>query len=242
MMRLLTLLAFLCVFSPNSWAQVEEIPSDSTSKKVKKVGFYFSLDVRRSVVRELPVRISGLKIGVTFKGNHSIGLGYYNMGRPIFGGLYISKPIEYDEDKTLISKRDGSNFDVHTRIKLEMAYTSLFYEHRFFTHRRWNMDVNGQFGIGSVHIYAYDKANGQQLFNNRPKKDFIKLVEGSVSVQYKLVEWLGLGAGIGYRYMIQPNDYISTTFNYPIWALKFILFPTKLVPVFKGQRKWYELE
>ena len=91
-----------------------------------------------------------------------------------------------------------------------------------------------------MYFYAYHKATGRQLFNGRQKKDFIKLVEASVSVQYKIVEWLGLGAGIGYRYMIQPNDYISTTFNYPIWSLKFILFPGKLVPVFKGKKKWYK--
>lgn len=211
---------------------------DSTSSK--RSSFYFALDVRRSIVRELPVRISGLKIGVTFKRNHSIGIGYYNMGRPILGGLRISRPVEYDENKTLISKRDGSNFHLHARIKMEMAYASLFYEHRFFTHRKWNMDINGQFGFGNVYIYAYDKATGRQLFNGKPKKDFIKLVEGSVSVQYKIVEWLGLGAGVGYRYMIQPNDYISTTFNYPIWSLKFILFPGKLIPVFKGRKKWHE--
>lgn len=231
----LLFLLLAATFSTKSIAQ-----ADSTSTKTKKASFYFALDVRRSIVRELPVRISGLKIGVTFKRNHSIGIGYYNMGRPIFGSFRISRPVEYDENKTLISKRDGSSFDLNARIKLEMAYASLFYEHRFFTHRKWNMDINGQFGFGNVYFYAYDKATGRQLFNGKPKKDFIKLVEASVSVQYKIVEWLGLGAGVGYRYMIQPNDYISTTFNYPIWSLKFILFPGKLVPVFKGQKKWYE--
>lgn len=188
------LLSVVIFFSTESIAQ-----TDSTLTKIKKASFYFALDVRRSIVREIPVRISGLKIGVTFKRNHSIGIGYYNMGRPIFGGLYISRPVEYDENRTLISKRDGSNFDLHARIKMEMAYASLFYEHRFFTHRKWNMDVNGQFGFGNVYIYAYDKETGRQLFNGRPKKDFIKLVEASVSVQYKIVEWLGLGAGVGYR-------------------------------------------
>lgn len=229
---------FISLLIITSFASKGIAQDDSTTSK--RSTFYFALDVRRSIVRELPVRISGLKMGVTFKQNHSIGIGYYNMGRPILGGIHISRPVEYDENKTIVSKRDGSRFDLNARIKLEMAYASLFYEYRFFTHRKWNMDVNSQFGFGNVYIYAYDKVNDRQLFNGKPKKDFIKLVEASVSVQYKIVEWLGLGAGIGYRYMIQPNDYISTTFNYPIWSLKFILFPGKLVPVFKGKKKWYE--
>jgi hypothetical protein len=238
-MRILSTLIFLQL-SVLSFAFGQDSTSENADyKRSKKIGFYFSLDIRRSVVRDVPVRISGLKMGVSFLKNHALGIGYYNLGRPILGGLYVSNPVEYDEQRTFISRKSGQNLNLHARIKLEMAYASLFYEHRFLARRKWNMDVTAQYGLGHLYIYAYDKIDGH-LIGGKAKRDNISLVEGSVSVQYKIVEWFGIGAGFGYRYMINPNEYISTTFNYPIWTLKLILFPLKLGPVFKGQKKWYK--
>ena len=211
---------------------------DSTSRKKKKYGLYFSFDIRKSLVREIPVRMSGLKIGITFHKKHSIGIGYYNLGRPIFNDYYISDPAEYDASQTLFSKKQGKKIDVETTVKLSLAYASFFYEYRFLARRKWNMDFNTQFGAGIVNIEVINKTNGRLI--GAPKKDLVKLLEASVIVQYKIFSWLGLGAGMGYRYMINPNEYISTTFNYPIWTVRLVLFPAKLRPVFKGEKKWYK--
>jgi len=235
-MRIFTLLLFfLCVVSSHTCFS----QTDTTIKKTRKVSFYFAFDVRWSLVREIPVRIGGLKTGISFRKKHTVGLGYYNLGRPFWGEYFLTNPVEYDAEQTLFSRRQGTNVNVNTKVRLSMDYVSLFYEYRFLAHRKWNMDWNVQLGAGNVKIEVFNKQNGR-LIGGYPKMELINLLESSVSVQYKIVQWLGLGAGIGYRYMIQPNDYISTTFNYPIWSLKFILFPGKLVTVFKRQKKWYE--
>ena len=210
-----------------------------TQKKPKKTSFYFAFDVRWSIVRELPVRISGLKTGISFNRKHAIGFGYYNLGRPLFGQHFVSSPVEYDAKQTLYSRRENGNINVDTKVRLSMDYLSLFYEFRFLARKKWNLDWNTQLGAGNVEIVILNKKN-EKVIGGYPKMRMISLVETSVSVQYKIVDWFGLGAGLGYRYMINPNEYISATFNYPIWSLKVMLFPGKLIPVLKGQKKWYK--
>jgi len=232
------ILSFL-LFAQLAWAGQSNSGLDSTFQKIKKVTFYFSLDIRRSLVRDIPVRISGLKIGVRIKQNHSIGVGYYNLGVPFFGQYYISNPVDYDADQTLFSRRQGKNVNVETRFKLSMAYFSLFYEHRFLARRKWNMDITGQIGNGILNIDVFNKQNGRKIVGESHKPN-VKLVEASISVQYKMTSWLYAGAGVGYRQMINTDEYVSKTFNYPIYTLKLILVPNKLVSVFNGQRKWHE--
>lgn len=234
-MRIFTPLFLLfIVLSSKSFSQ-----ADTTAKRARKLSFYFAFDVRWSLVRDIPVRIGGLKTGISFKRRHAVGLGYYNLGRPFFGEYFLTDQVEYDAQQSLFSRRANTNVDVNTKVRLSMDYFSLFYEYRFLAHRKWNMDWNIQFGAGNVKIEVFNIQNGRMI-GGYPKMEMINLVESSVSVQYKIVQWLGLGAGLGYRYMLHPNEYISTTFNYPIWSLKFILFPGQLIPVFQGKKKWYK--
>ncbi len=196
------------------------------------------MDVRRSLVRDVTAKISGLKVGLTFLRRNTVGIGYYNMGRPIFQDYYVSNGVDYDATQAFVSKKTGQNVDVETRVQLSMAYISLFYEYRVLAHRKWNIDLTIQSGFGQAYIIAYNKANNR-LAPGYPHHIPINLLEGSVLVQYKIFTWFGAGAGVGYRHMLNPDDYVTSTFNYPIWILKFMIFPGKLLNVAKGKEKWY---
>jgi hypothetical protein len=207
-------------------------------KKQNKLNLYFSFDIRRSLVRDVPVGITGLKLGITIKKRHSIGIGYYNMGRPIFRDYYVSNPVYYDAQQTFLSKRTGQNVDVDTRVELSIAYFSLFYEYRILAHRKWNIDLTLQSGFGEAYLVAFNKTNGR-LLPDYPRHIPINLIEGSVLFQYKIFTWFGAGLGVGYRNMLNPSEYVTTTFNYPIWVVKLMIFPAKIWQVTKGKEKWY---
>ena len=209
---------------------------DST-KRVKKINFYFALDIRKSLVRDIPIKMIGLKIGATFKRKHTIGFGYYNLGRPIFG-YYNSSPVEYDANQSLKTK-SGKSIDIPATVSLSLQYFSMFYEYRILARKRWNLDWTAQYGIGRAFITATNQKNGFRV-PGYPKSTSVHLLESSILLQYKVFSWLGVGGGIGYRYMLNPNEYISTTFNYPIWVIKLMVSPGKLLKVFRGKEKWYK--
>ncbi len=229
----LTSYIFLAFFACNS-----ALGSNGDSlKPLRRINFYFALDIRKSLVKDIPIRMTGLKIGVTFKKKHTIGIGYYNMGHPILG-YYTSDPVEYDANQSLVT-RSGRSVYVPTSVSLSLQYFSLFYEYRILARKRWNLDWTAQYGIGKAYISATNQRNGLRI-PGYPKSTHIHLLESSVLLQYKIFSWLGAGAGIGYRYMLNPNEYISTTFNYPIWVIKLMVSPAKLLKVFRGKEKWYK--
>ncbi|MBC7390987.1 MAG: hypothetical protein H7329_17405 [Opitutaceae bacterium] len=231
-MQLYTILFLIFLKSVTSFSSI----GDST-KTLRKINFYFALDIRKSLVRDIPIKMTGLKIGATFKKKHTVGFGYYNLGRPIFG-YYLNDPVEYDANQSLRTK-SGSSIDIPTTVSLSFQYFSLFYEYRILARKKWNLDWTAQYGIGRAYITATNQKNGLRI-PGYPKSSRVHLLESSILLQYKVFTWLGVGAGVGYRYILNPNEYISATFNYPIWVIKLMVSPGKLLKVFKGKEKWYK--
>jgi hypothetical protein len=50
------------------------------------------------------------------------------------------------------------------------------------------------------------------------------IYEPAVSVEYKFLRWFGVGADIGYRFMITSDRKINQKFNSPIYAFKFLIY------------------
>jgi len=108
-------------------------------KKKKKVKFLFVLDARRSFVLDKKTKFNGVKIGVSIKERHRLGLGFYGMQNPIrLPGLQIDKQEYPDASDTLLF-----NFE----------YTTLFYQPVLFVNKRWEISTPHQLGNGKIRLY-----------------------------------------------------------------------------------------
>ena len=56
------------------------------------------------------------------------------------------------------------------------------------------------------------------------RKNFSLIYELNVSGHYKIIPWLGVGLGSGYRFMYSGNSNTSRNFNSPIYVLKIKVF------------------
>jgi hypothetical protein len=45
-----------------------------------------------------------------------------------------------------------------------------------------------------------------------------------INAQYKVLKWVGLGAGIGYRFMLVSNPEIDTDFSSMVYSIRIKVF------------------
>jgi hypothetical protein len=55
------------------------------------------------------------------------------------------------------------------------------------------------------------------------------LNEISGQVNYKIVPWLGVGAGIGYRNIWNKSALLQKTFDAPVYIIKIIIYPMAIL-------------
>jgi uncharacterized oligopeptide transporter (OPT) family protein len=55
-----------------------------------------------------------------------------------------------------------------------------------------------------------------------------------ISAQYKIIRWVGVGAGLGYRLMLVNNPEIETKMNSPVFAIGIKLYLGEIVKSIQG--------
>ena len=112
--------------------------------------------------------------------------------------------------------------------KVIMGYISPYYEYSFYRNGPWEISIPVQLGIGSL---RYRYASGE-----KSKASPIFLYEPAMLVQYKLLKWLGVGAGSGYRLLLLGNNTSDDNFNSPIYIFKAKVFFGQLVNDILGHK------
>ena len=83
----------------------------------------------------------------------------------------------------------------------------------------WQVSVPFYFGFGnSYRIYPKD---GKDL---KTDKHSVILLEPAITGHYKVIKWVGIGFGFGYRIMLQNNPEIKDRFTGPLYVLRLKLF------------------
>lgn len=194
-------LVFLSASIP---AEAQWSDTSRTRDVQHKAKFVFNLDIRRQEVREDVVRFFGIRAGMQKRYN-VYALGIYGLGDPF---------IERGIDLADIGQR---NVDVRT------SYGALgaTYERILFDTRQWQMSVPFTVGIGEVSV-DYRDTIGTYLPYRRSR---IFPLETGVRASFKVLFWLYLQGGVGYRKVTGPdalvNDaYTGVTWNYGL-SIKF---------------------
>lgn len=155
---------------------------------------FFSFESNNSFVGKTPAWVTGYKVGITFNGRISFGYGWYKLVSDIV------------ENKTV--QTEAGN-DTVVPAQLEMKYKGISMSYVYLRNEKWILSASMQPGWGKSY-FEYFKSRGE---SERAFEHKVSMLEIGTGVQYKVVRWVGFGAGVGYRIMMKNNPSIDQNFN-----------------------------
>lgn len=177
----------------------------------KKPKLVFKFDNRYSFVSNNSARIRGLKLGIDFGDKVRFGAGWHSLESSVVG--------EYPVDSMGIIIDTVPSF-------LRMSYVGFFAEYVLYRTKKWEFSIPVQFGLGNS---RYDIGGLSKMFPFMNKdqqllKKTVLIYETNIEGHYKIIPYVGVGAGMGYRLMLINNNLISENFNSPIFIFKLKIF------------------
>ncbi len=173
---------------------------------------FVKLDSRYSFINNELVTIFGIKGGIVFGKKLSFGLGYNQLYSP---------PKNLNEEVHYINTLGKEN----TVIKgLHLFYISINAEYTFYQTNHWELGMPLQVGFGQTYYNQYttfgEKIKSEQKFN------FI--YEPTISVNYKIRKWFGVGTDFGYRFMLANSRKLSQNLSAPIITFDFQIYYSEI--------------
>lgn len=171
----------------------EDLENPYTAKKWRMV---FAFDGRVSYAFQEPASLSGIKIGAQLNNRHEFGLGIYS-----FKSASILRGVEVGEPDA----------DPVTNLHFTLSYVSLYYEYIWWRNMRWEISTPLHYATSNINVQYMDTTRTLQDFGTGNYK--APLVEISAMGQYKLLRWLKVQGGLGYRAMLIDEQAIKDGFN-----------------------------
>lgn len=213
------ILALVALFTAPLYTSAQFIDELHTSMD-KKPKIIFKFDTRKSFIDNSNVTVFGWKLGVEFDKRIRIGGGFNNLTENHSPNL----------DKVYFAE---NGIDTLGTGVLNFSYICYFVDYVLLRKPKWEISYPIQIGIGSSHYRYTDELSGTIERN----KGSIMLVETAITGHYKLTKWFGIGAGVGYRLMLQNNKGLDSKFNSPIYIFKFKLFLAGIIQSFSKDKK-----
>ena len=203
MKRLFTPLLFVLLFLLPLLSEAQLYDSLRSSLKMKRT-IHFKFDSRNSFISSRRAQIWGVKLGADFGKKLRLGFGYNFLNSDFNKELFYPSSTGYDT----ISR------------KLKIRYACAYIEYVFYRQNRWEFSVPVQFSVGnSWYNYSFKELEGL-----RSPKHLLLLYEPSLSGQYKVFKWLGLGLDLGFRYALVKNKLIEEKLTSPIYVFKVLVY------------------
>lgn len=164
-----------------------------------------SFDSRNSFISSSRAHIWGIKIGVEFADKLQGGIGYNRHDKNLRKEIYFP---------------DQNGITDSANAFLRLSYFSFYVRYTYYKTKHWKFSIMPyQLGFGNSR-YTYEN-KGENFVTG---KRFVIIYEPGISVSYKVFQWLGAGADIGYRFMLRNNPAIPENFNSPIYSFYSIIY------------------
>lgn len=170
--------------------------------EVKKWKFAFQFDNRFSSIRENDITIFGTKAGLQYKNRTRFGLGVSFILNPL--------TIEYFNKKSKVNETNNIDF----------WYVSVFNDWILYKNDNWECFVTEQIGYGKP---SFVREVHDEIVTDLNIPLFVNEISGQVN--YKFNSWVGVGAGFGYRNILNSNAKLKNSFDAPIYIVKVIIYP-----------------
>jgi len=162
------------------------------------------LDGRLTLVSNSEAKLGGIRLGLEIDRVNRIGLGFYSFS----SGVYTKSLSEISSD--IISA------------KLELNYSSFYYERVFIYSKKYEWSSTIHLGSGNVSgTFIY--ANGTIGTYKEP----IQLTEFSTTLYKHLTYFISIGGGLGYRQTRNAPAELLRVYNAPIFIFKLRIQPFK---------------
>lgn len=170
------------------------------------------LDNRFSFIRDGDVKTIGIKVGLSFRRKFKLGLGINQMLLPVESSII-------------------NNSDTAIPVNLEYFYFSPYLEYVYYSSRRWEFSLATQIGLGGA-SYQYKDENGKKI---KLKESAILSYEPALLIDYKIIRWIGIGTGIGYRLVLYKQPIIKEKFSSPEYVIKLKIYLGEIVRTITGK-------
>lgn len=168
------------------------------------------LDSRNSFISGRSARVHGIKAGVSFGKRLTLGVGYN----------WIARGIEQELPP---------NFGV-VNSDVKLRYVAPFVEYSFYKKGNWEAAVPVQLGFGKSFLQYERFGRKERLYESN-----VILYEPGMNIEYKIINLIGVGAGLGYRIMLKNNKEIDHSFTSPVYVIRFRLIFDE---IYKQAKTW----
>lgn len=162
--------------------------------------FVARIDVRGGFISNRSVRFVGLKAGLEHARRFQYGL-----------GVSVLYPAEHRGREV-----DGRTVDA----RLRMGYVAPYVDYAFYQRGPWEVRIPVQVGFGTGSL-VYDAEDGGQ---RRIARTGLLLYEPAMTVQYRFLRYFGVGAGWGFRLVIQTGDDLDERLTAPVYLFGLRVF------------------
>ncbi len=204
---ILLLILFLCISSVRAQPTLDTIKS-CLKQRPKPFG---KLDCRNSFIDNNIVNIFGAIAGINYGKRLSFGIGYNQLYNP---------PKSLNQDIEYISAL-GKPYFISSGLRF--YYISAAIEYAFYQTKKWEISIPLQIGFG--------RSFYQNEFNNVQTKDEKRscfIYEPTISVDYKIVKWVGIGADFGYRFFLTDNVKLNRELNSAIVTFGILIYYSEI--------------
>lgn len=167
----------------------------------QKPTFDWDIDTRNSFIAAKRAGVIGFKAGFDFGKSVRFGLGY--------NFLYTTVREQF-------VSRNSKGFRVNALQRFHMRYGSIYGEYVYYRKNNLKMTVQMLFGAGTSQFRFVDEYS--QTIKSPWKAVF--LYEPHMTGDYKILRFLSVGAGLGYRIVYSPNKFSRTRLNSPIYIIR----------------------
>jgi hypothetical protein len=178
-----------------------------------KIAPYFLYDSYYSFIGNRGADVWGFKAGIEWNQKWRLAAGYNRIQSDIIENKVLP------QDELQYAKNDT------VKAQLYLRYFPLMAEYVFYTKDPWQLSAPLCLGYGKSYFQYFDKnEDRRQIF-----KHGVLVSDIGINAQYKIIKWVGVGAGVGYRIMLVNNPEIDTKFNSPIFSIRVKLFLGEIV-------------
>ncbi|MDB4533992.1 hypothetical protein N9242_03900 [Vicingaceae bacterium] len=217
-MRSSFIILIILLFPFFIFSQTEEIEPLVFEKELKssfhtKPKLDVKLDNRFSFIRDGALKTVGVKVGLHFKRKFKVGLGINQMLVPI---------------ETTTNDKFGNEVPVN----LEYFYFSPYIEYVYYDSKRWEFSLSTQLGIGGA-SYQYTNSENTKV---KLQESTVLSYEPAMLIDYKIVRWVGIGTGVGYRFVYYKEPGIREQFSSPEYVIKLKVYLGEIVRTLTGKQ------
>jgi len=206
----ISIIVFLLLAGIGANAQNSKTAVDTPFFSFKhKPKLFLTLDRTSSFVAGKGATTNEIRTGIEFRKKLRFGIGYASLVSDIV------------TDKSITTQ--DTKLDSIVNAELSLSYLTLSAEYTFYNSKRWQITMPVMMGFGTSYFKYYEKIDGDYQ-TKKTDEGGVVLFGPSGIATYRILRWVGLSAGLGFRLAIVNNGKIQESFNSPIYLFRIRIF------------------